>query len=264
MSELRIRTSACTAAGWDGSFYPAGMKSADYLTYYATKFNTVEIDSTYYRTPSASAVKGWAAKVPDNFVFAAKVWQAITHDKALADCHTELIHFVKTMDLLGDKLGPLLLQLPYFNRAVFKSGDEFLARLRSFLPTLPKDHRFALEIRNPKWMDAKLADLLRKHGVALVLQDQSWMPRPAAVFSQFDPITAPFTYVRLLGDRKGIEKQIKTWDKVIIDRSRELFEWHDILTSVKKRGIEEYVYINNHYSGHAPTTAQHFLDLSTS
>src|ERR1700722_14286104 len=77
MADLRIGTSAFTAAGWEGSFYPSGMKPADFLTYYATKFNTVEIDSTFYRTPSVSTVQGWAAKVPENFVFAAKVWQEL-------------------------------------------------------------------------------------------------------------------------------------------------------------------------------------------
>jgi hypothetical protein len=75
MSEFRIGTSAFTATGWEGSFYPAGMKPAEYLTYYATKFNTVEIDSTFYRTPALKTVKGWAEKVPKGFVIAAKVPQ---------------------------------------------------------------------------------------------------------------------------------------------------------------------------------------------
>jgi uncharacterized protein YecE (DUF72 family) len=261
MDQIRVGTSAFTADGWAGTFYPAGLPDKDRLTFYATKFDTVEIDSTYYATPSESTVRGWAAKVPDGFVFAAKVWSAITHDKALLDCRVELTHFVKTMDLLGNKLGPMLLQLPYYNQKVFKSGDEFLARLKKFLPLLSKNHRFALEIRNPKWMDGRLADLLREYGVALVLQDQSWMPRPTELFAKFDPITADFTYARLVGDRKGIEKLTKSWDKVIVDRSQELFEWHEILTTVKKRGVEEYVYINNHYSGHGPATAQQFLKL---
>ncbi len=82
-----------------------------------------------------------------------------------------------------------------------------------------------------------------------------------ALFAKFDPITTDFTYARLLGDRKGIEKQTKVWDKVIVDRKHELSEWHDILTTVKKRGVEEYVYVNNHYSGHGPATAQQFLKL---
>jgi len=75
--ELHLGTSAFTAAGWEGSFYPAGMKPADYLTYYATKFETVEVDSTFYRTPAASTVSGWARKTPEHFIFAAKVPQLI-------------------------------------------------------------------------------------------------------------------------------------------------------------------------------------------
>ena len=75
------------------------------------------------------------------------------------------------------------------------------------------------------------------------------MPRPSEVFSQFDPVTTDFTYARLLGDRNGIGKTTKSWDKVIVDRSRELLEWRDIPTKVKKRGIEQFVYLNNHYSG---------------
>src|SRR5271166_6474981 len=105
--EIRLGTSAFTAAGWEGKFYPAGMKPADYLTYYATKFDTVEVDSTFYRTPSASTVKGWARKTPDNFIFAVKVPHVITHEKALVDCDAEFNGFVDTMDLLGEKLGPM-------------------------------------------------------------------------------------------------------------------------------------------------------------
>jgi hypothetical protein len=79
VAELYIGTSAFTASGWEGSFYPAGMKPADFLTYYATKFNSVEVDSTFYRTPSASTVTGWNRKTPDHFIFAVKVPETITH-----------------------------------------------------------------------------------------------------------------------------------------------------------------------------------------
>ena len=261
MSELRIGTSPFTATGWSGSFYPTDLPDRDRLSYYATQFDTVEIDSTYYGTPSTTTVRNWAAKVPTGFVFAVKVWQHITHQKCLRNCEKELTEFVKTMDLLGDKLGPMLLQLPFFNRSIFKDQAEFLERLREFLATLPCDHRFALEVRNPDWLDAGLADLLREHGVALALQDQSWMPRPTEVFARLDPITANFTYARLLGDRKGIEMITKTWDRIVMDRTGELSEWHDILTTVRKRGVEEFVYINNHYSGCGHITARAFLSM---
>src|SRR4029077_8250507 len=109
----------------------------DYLTYYATKFNTVEVDSTFYRTPSAAVVSGWARKTPDDFVFALKTPQVITHERVCLDCDEEFAEFVKVADLLGEKLGPILLQFGYFNKSAFKSLDEFLARLKPFLKKLP-------------------------------------------------------------------------------------------------------------------------------
>lgn len=256
---LRIGTSAFTAAGWDGSFYPAWTKPADYLTYYATKFDTVEVDSTFYRTPPPATVNGWERKTPEDFIFAVKVPQVITHEKMLVDCEAELELFVSTMHFLGKKLGPMLLQFPYFNKKAFKSGSEFSARLGSFLKRTKKmPCRFAVEIRNKSWLDARFAALPRDHNVALALQDQSWMPRPTEIFERFDPITADFTYVRWLGDRKGIEERTKMWDKTIIDRRPELIEWVEILKKVQKRKIQIFAYANNHYAGHGPDTAEQF------
>ena len=122
MAEIHIGTSAFTAAGWENVFYPAGMKGADYLTYYATKFNTVEVDSTFYRTPSVATVNGWERKTPECFVLAAKVPQLITHEKVLQDCDDDLKRFLETMDLMGDKLGPLLFQFGYFNKTYSSLG----------------------------------------------------------------------------------------------------------------------------------------------
>ena len=259
MAEIRLGTSAFTAAGWESSFYPAGMKPADYLTYYATKFDTVEVDSTFYRTPSAATVSGWARKTPDHFIFAVKVPQVITHEKVLVDCDADFEHFVETMDLLGAKLGPMLLQFPYFNRSVFTAGSQFLARLKPFLKKLPKGRKFAVEIRNKNWLDAGFADLLRDHGVALALQDQSWMPLPSAY--KFDPITTDWTYIRWLGDRQGIEKITKTWDKTVVDRTAQLKSWVDYLQPIKRRGATIFAYANNHYAGHGPATVATFLKL---
>jgi uncharacterized protein YecE (DUF72 family) len=261
MPSLYIGTSAFTAAGWEGSFYPPGTKPADYLTYYATRFNTVEVDSTFYRAPSKATVQGWEKKTPPGFVFAAKVPRVITHEKVLVDCEAEFKEFVQTMDLLGDKFGPLLLQFGYFNKKTFVGVNDFLARLRPFLKKLPKDHKFAVEIRNKNWLVPQFVETLREHSVALALIDQSWMPRPAQWFEKFDPITTDFTYVRWLGDRKGIEEQTKTWDKVIVNRSSELVEWAEILGKVHKRKIQIFAYANNHYAGHGPATVEMFQDL---
>jgi len=261
MPSLYIGTSAFTAAGWEGSFYPEGTKPADFLRHYATRFNSVEVDSTFYRIPSASTVRRWASKTPDGFVFAAKVPQVITRERLLVDCDAEFKQFVEVMEGLGGKLGPLLFQFGYFNKKAFLGVNDFLTRLRPFLKKLPKGHKFAVEIRNKNWLVPQFVETLRERGVALALTDQSWMPRPAQVFEKLDPITADFTYVRWLGDRKGIEAQTKVWDKVIVDRRAELSEWAEILGKVHKRKIQIFAYANNHFAGFGPATVEMFQEL---
>jgi uncharacterized protein YecE (DUF72 family) len=261
LKRLRIGTSAFTAAGWEGTFYPAGMKPADYLSYYAQQFDAVEVDSTYYRTPSLPIVRGWYEKTPKGFLFCAKVPGEITHEKVLTDCDTEFKKFVDVMDALGEKLGALLLQFPYFNKKAFSSVDGFLERLAPVLKKLPEGYRFALETRNKNWLTPKFLDLLRKHSVALALIDHPWMPRPRQILAQMDPITADFTYIRWLGDRKGIEEQTKTWDKTIVDRRPELMEWVKAIRGFQQRKIQILAFANNHYAGHAPATIHQFMEL---
>ncbi len=260
-AEIRLGTSAFTAAGWEGSFYPEGMKPADFLSYYATKFDTVEVDSTFYRTPAISTVKGWYAKTPAGFLFAAKVPQLITHEKMLVDCDQDFRDFLKAMDCLGEKLGPLLLQFGYFNKGAFAGVNEFLARLRPFLKKIPQGYRFAVEIRNKNWLVPAFADALRERHVALALVDHAWMSRPKQQFERFDPITADFTYVRWLGDRKGIEEKTKTWNKIIVDRTADLVEWVEVLKKVQKRKIQILAFANNHYAGNGPGTIEEFRGM---
>ena len=260
-AEIRLGTSAFTAAGWEGAFYPAGMKPAEFLSYYATKFDTVEVDSTFYRTPAISTVKGWYAKTPPGFLFAAKVPQIITHEKALMDCDEDFRFFLKAMDSLGEKLGPLLLQFGYFNKKAFAGVNEFLARLVPFLKKIPKGYRFAVEIRNKNWLVPALIEALRERQVALALVDHVWMPRPRQLFDRFDPITADFAYVRWLGDRKGIEEKTKTWDKIIVNRTADLGEWVEVLKKVHERKIQILAFANNHYAGYGPGTIEEFRAL---
>jgi uncharacterized protein YecE (DUF72 family) len=260
---ILLGTSAFTAAGWEGSFYPRGMQSRDFLSYYSTQFSTVEADSTFYGCPSARTVNNWAARTPEDFIFSVKVPQVITHEKALVDCDSEFEEFVKTMDILGPKLGPMVFQFPFFDRWKFPKQDSFLAVLAPFLKKLPADHKFAIEIRNKNWLDARFADVLREHNVALALTDTSFVPRPWEMKEKFDLVTADFTYVRWLGDRKAIEEQTETWDKVIIDRASDLKNWVDILKEMvtNKKIRKLLAYANNHYAGHGPATVRLFMDL---
>ena len=255
---IRLGTSAFTAAGWETAFYPKGMAARDYLSYYATKFNSVEVDSTFYRCPPGATFNRWYQATPPDFTFSLKVPQTITHEKILVDCNNELDEFMTRADLLDDKLGVLLLQFPYFNKKVFKGPVEFYERLRFFLQNVSGSTlRFAIEIRNKNWLTVEFANVLREYKVALTLQDQLWMPLPDAM--HFEYFTAPFTYIRLLGDRHGIEKLTKAWDKVIVNRSKEIQSWVDVCKRAVHRGVTVYIYINNHYSGFAPATVARFV-----
>ncbi len=260
---ILLGTSAFTANGWQGSFYPPGMNSRDFLSYYATQFATVEVDSTFYGCPSPNTVSNWATRTPEDFLFSVKIPQGITHEKALVNCDSEFEEFVKTMDILGPKLGPMVFQFPSFDRWKFPKQESFLAVLVPFLKKLPPDHEYVIEIRNKTWLDAKFADTLREHNVALALTDTSFVPRPWEMKETFDPITADFAYVRWLGDRKGIEKQTTTWDKTVVDRTSDLTNWVDLLKEMvsNKKIRKLFAFANNHYAGHGPGTVKLFMDL---
>jgi uncharacterized protein YecE (DUF72 family) len=261
---LYLGTSAFTASGWLGSFYPVGMKPASFLAYYATRFNSVEVDSTYYGTPSASTVTSWHEKTPPDFVFAAKVPQVITHEKILVNCEAEFEEFVHRMDILDEKLGPLLFQFPKFTKYQIQP-DEFSRRLR-FLLNRVKDLptvRFVVEIRNKTWLDKRFTDLLREYNVALALTDTSFIPRPWEMKEKLDLVTTDFLYVRWLGDRHDIEKITQAWDKTVVDRKNDLKNWVTVLKELvlNKKIRKLFAFANNHYAGHGPATVKMFWDL---
>jgi uncharacterized protein YecE (DUF72 family) len=259
-----LGTSSFTAKGWDGTFYPRGMNSRDYLSFYAKQFRTVEIDSTFYGTPKPSTVKNWKERTPSDFVFATKIPQIITHEKVLIGCESEFDEFIATMRLLEHKLGPMLFQFPKFDKWALKDSEELLRRLDKFLERVANhDLRFVVEIRNKPWLDLSLTDFLRERNVALALTDTSFMPRPWELKQSFDLITADFAYVRWLGNRKGIEEIATTWDKPIVDREPDLMNWVKFLREMvlNKNLRKIFAFANNHYAGHAPSTVKLFEKL---
>jgi len=218
-----LGTSSFTARGWEGSFYPRGMNSRDYLGFYAKRFRTVEIDSTFYGTPKASTVENWKDRTPPNFIFAVKIPQVITHEKVLVGCEPEFDEFIETISLLGDKLGPMLFQFPKFDKWMLKDSKEFLIRLDSFLSRVTNPAlRFAVEIRNKNWLDHRLTEFLSERKIALALTDTTFVPRPWELKEPLDLITSDFAYVRWLGNRKGIEETTTTWDKAVVDREPDI------------------------------------------
>lgn len=258
---LLLGTSSWTADGWEKAFYPPGLPARDWLAHYATKFPVVEVDATFYRVPAPSTVRRWREVTPDGFLMAAKVPKEITHDKLLADCADDLKRFVDVMDLLGDRLGPLLIQVQYLNRKAMPTPDAFLARLEPFLGLLPSGRRWALEIRNKAWIRPPLLEMLRARNVALALIDHPWMPRPGEFADPESLLTADFAYIRWLGDRHAIEERTKTWDRTILDRTEDLRGWVPLVRRFLATGRWVFAFANNHYAGHAPSTLDLFHSL---
>jgi uncharacterized protein YecE (DUF72 family) len=253
---ILIGCSGWSYADWEGPFYPPGTAPGDYLGWYADRFPIVEVDSTFYGPPGAGMVRNWVRRTPADFKFAPKVPQVITHKKLLRDCREEVEGFVSSIEPLAEKLFCALLQMGYFNRGAFATLDEFLETLDAFLGAWPHHKvRLAVEIRNPRWVVEALTDVLRRHGAALTLTEQKWMPTPAEVARRLDPVTGPLSFVRLIGDRAAVEKLATTWDRTVVDRSAELAEAAEVIDGLARR-VPVAVFVNNHYAGYAPETAR--------
>lgn len=271
-SLFRFGTSSFSSKDWVGPFYPSGTPPADFLKIYSQHFGTVEIDATYYAVPSLRTVESWAEKTPEDFTFAAKFPASIVHAGEGPRPDTGIIlqpdktypirdRFLDAMSRLGTRLGPLILQFPYFNKADFASAEPFLDRLDRFLTDLPEDFQYGVEIRNRHWLTADFADLCRRHDAALVLIDYLSMPLPDKLKPHFDPVTSEFSYVRLIGNRKQIEAMTTRWDKEVIDRGENLKQWAAFLQRMVRRRVKTFVYVNNHYAGHAPATLRRLAGM---
>ena len=258
---ILIGCSGWSYPDWEGPFYPPGTAPGDYLEWYADRFPVVEVDSTFYRPPTARMVRGWRDRTPEDFRFALKVPRAITHDKQLRDCAEEVDGFVTSITPLGDKLSVALLQLGYFNRGAFGGLADFLGTLDAFLTAWPrKVVPLAVEIRNRRWVGPELMQVLRDHDAAFTLTEHQWMPTPAQIEAEIDPVTGPLGFVRLLGDREAIEKVTGTWGKIVLDRSAELAETAGVIGRMAER-VPVFVFANNHYAGHSPETARELRAL---
>jgi uncharacterized protein YecE (DUF72 family) len=272
---LRVGTSSFSSPDWCGSFYPDHMSPGEFLGYYSTRFNTVEIDATWHAMPSRRTVEAWASKVPEGFTFSMKVPKVITHDRSLEGCGEEWNRFLQLVDLLGDKKGPILFQFPYLargqNAEEYRTGNDFRRRLQSFLSLIPREGRFVIEVRNRTWLGEPLLDLLRSRGLALALIDYYTMPRADEIRRDIDPVTADFAYIRFLGDHKSMDHQVarardtgkrrSDWGELLTDRATETRAWIATIRELLGRLPEVYAYFNNHYAGFAPGSIELFLKL---
>jgi len=228
---LHVGTSGYSYAEWKGTFYPQGMPAAKMLEFYAAQFGTVEINNTFYRMPEAKMLEKWLSQVPPAFLFALKAPQRITHQKRLVDAGEDVQHFCEVATTLGDRLGPLLFQLPPYAR-------KDTAKLRDFIATLPPTPRVAMEFRHDSWCDEEVYAILRQRDVALCLSDTDEVTNLAALIVP----TASWGYLRLRRtDYPG----------------NMLAEWRERIES--QPWSEAFVFFKHEDEGKGPQFAKEFL-----
>jgi uncharacterized protein YecE (DUF72 family) len=205
--DVKVGTSGYSYKEWKGRFYPEKMKPEEMLPYYAGRFSTVEINNTFYRMPAPALLSKWAAETPETFTFVLKAPQRITHQKRLGDVGDDVSYFLDTAAALGSKLGPVLYQLPPFQK-------KDVPRLRAFLDRLPRHPRTALEFRHESWFDDEVYAALRDHGAALCQADTDDEGKPAAEL----PATADWGYLRLRRAEYGAA-DLQAWADRVRSRS---------------------------------------------
>jgi len=237
---------------WEGVFYPIESPVRNYLQIYSGKFNSIEIDSTFYGTPRQSTILRWHAMTPDNFTVSLKMPRRVTHELRLINSDNEVKDFVLTSSLLEDKLGAILIQFPP------SFSDDNFDILQSFLSKLPRGLRFAIEFRHQSWYTAardaltpRVADSLQTRGVCWTAIDYPGVP------STLYP-TADFLYIRWIGqhcrysefnrEREDLTPRLEWWRQQIAEHK----------TYIKKI----FGYFNNDYAGFAPKTCNRFKQLN--
>jgi uncharacterized protein YecE (DUF72 family) len=192
-----VGTSGYSYKQWKGRFYPEDLPESEMLAYYGTRFRSVEINNTFYRMPSRDILGKWAEKVASDFVFVLKAPRRITHEKRLKAAEADTEHFLQVSSVLGERLGPLLFQLPPFQK---KDGP----RLRDFLSLIPSHQKAAFEFRHESWFDAEVLEILGSRGAVLCHADTEESPE------QEIRSTGGWGYVRLRRPEYD-EEALRTW-----------------------------------------------------
>jgi uncharacterized protein YecE (DUF72 family) len=223
---------------WKGPFYPADLKDAEMLAYYAARLPAVEINNTFYRLPKTKLLEGWAAETPDGFRFVLKASRRITHMQRLKEVGELVGYLFETAGTLGPKLGPLLFQLPPHMK-------KDLERLQRFLALVPADRKVALEFRNASWFEDGVFDALRAHDAALCIAETEPADKEGGGLEVPLAATASWGYLRL---RKAAYSDA------------ELQRW---LEQMRGQGWSEaYVFFKHEDDGTAPKFAQRLLEVA--
>ena len=235
---LRVGTSGWQYRHWKGVFYPETVKQAGWLSYYCDNFQTVELNTSFYRQPAKKVFEHWRLKVPAGFTFAVKAPRYFTHLKKLLVTRSDLDAFFDAATGLGAKLGPMLFQLP-------PRWHVDLERMRVFLGRLPGNRRFTIEFRDSTWYTRGLYDLLHQFDIAFCIYELGGHKSP--VIS-----TASFVYIRLHGPGEKYRGSYTEAD---------LRGWAGKIERYLDAGKDVYVFFDNDEAASAPKNAKDLLQL---
>ncbi len=230
--KLWVGTSGYSYKEWKGSFYPADLPDKDMLTSYAGQLPAVEINNTFYRQPASSVLESWGEQVPDNFRFVLKASRRITHIKRLKECEEETEYLIETAQVLGERLGAILFQLPPFLR-------KDAPRLEGFLKLIPENIKAAFEFRHESWFEDDIYEYLREKKCALCFSDTEDNKQEALVS------TSSWGYLRLRRQDYG-EKALKEW----VGRIE------------KQKWDQAFIFFKHEGEGTGPKLAKRFLELA--
>jgi len=256
MTEIRIGCSGWSYDDWVGPFYPQGTEPGQMFAAYMQNFDTVEVNSTFYRIPNQWMVRNWATKSSPDFVFSAKMYQGVTHEKEMHSVKPIYDQFMTAMLPLKERIGSILIQMPQR----FKATESNQALLEDFLSILHEDVEFTAEFRDRSWFDEKTFKLLESYNVAFCVVSQ---PQFSGLIPPEPIVTAKHAYVRFHGlnykkwySGEGSERYNYLYSK------EELLEWKPKIEQMQDRATRTvYVYFNNHPSGQAPANAKMMLDM---
>lgn len=239
MAETRIGTSGWHYDHWRGVFYPGDAPPDSWLQRYADRFDTVEINNSFYQLPERETLEAWRGQVPAGFCFAVKGSRYMTHRKKLSDPEEPVDRFTQRTSALGGTLGPVLFQLP-------PHWHVDVARMEAFLAALPDGRRHAMEFRDDSWHTDDVYAVLEAHGVAFCVFDLAGRTSPK-------PVTADFVYIRLHGPVDPAYQG--SYD------ARSLAGWAGAISSWRASGRDVYCYFNNDAEGHAPKDAARLREM---
>jgi uncharacterized protein YecE (DUF72 family) len=231
MGPILIGTSGWTYRDWRGRFYPQKLPQREWLSYYAERFPTVELNVTTYRLPKESDVARWSA-APHGFLYTVKLSRLITHRKRPGEPRAFVDNYMRAIAPLQPRIANVLAQFPPW----FARNDE---ALRAFLDTLPPQHRYVVEFRDPSWYDDAVYALLRERGISLCVHDLRGSAAPLVV-------TGPVLYVRLHGPVRAYAGSYS--------RAR-LEQWAATIRALAPQVDATFVYFNNDQNAYAPRNA---------